>query len=425
VIVPSKAASFVWSILLSLIFLRPFISEDAFLTAGFWYGTILIIFLSIYLVLSNEIGFFSSFLNFLVLLFVIVILVSEILSGSDGWGSRELYFFIPNILIFYIVNRITPRQKKQLITTIFFAASIISMYAIYQYFIGFRHVLDYIRQSGPNRYPHELLILAKRRVYATFVSPNIFASYIVMMLFVGIGFLLVDFTQRRENVLWVTISIITMLVSLLFTKSLGGIVVFIITFLLFTLYTPLFLLPKTRLKNIILKRAGLGIILGSVVFISIFVIFTQRRLIQFLNLNDPNNSIMQRFYYWIASLKMIKDHLFTGLGWGRFDSLYEFYKLPAANISRYSHNVFLQITAETGLLGLLSFLLIVSIFLRNGYKNIKNSNEQQVGLRIGLFCAGTAFLLHNLVDLSFYFGQVSFFWWIILGLFVNFSSDDV
>ena len=56
------------------------------------------------------------------------------------------------------------------------------------------------------------------------------------------------------------------------------------------------------------------------------------------------------------------------------------------------------------------------IFLRKGSRDIKKNSEGQ-GLKIGLFCGGCAFLLHNLVDLSFYFSQVSFFWWIILGLF--------
>lgn len=419
----SKIESFTWKTLLILIFLRPFLSEYAFLTVGFWYISILFFFLSIYSILTNKLILFFPSLNFSVFLFIIAILISIIFSGPTEWNLFELYLFIPNILIFYIVSKIKPEQKKQLITTIFFAASIISIYAIYQYFIGFRHVLDYIRQTWPNRYAQEILILSKKRVYATFISPNIFASYIAMMLFLGIGFLIAAFYQRKKIIHWICISIFTMIISLLFTKSLGGILAFIVTFLLFLFYTIFYLLPKFGVKKIILKKAGLGITLSLIVFIGIFILFSQHRLIQFFNLKDPNNSIIQRFYYWIASLKMIKNRPLTGLGWRKFGSLYEFYKLPSANISHYSHNIFLQVTAEMGLLGLLSFLSIVVIFLWNGFKNIKNNNEQQ-GLKIGLFCAGCAFLFHNLIDLSFYFGQVSFFWWIILGLFTQSSSKN-
>jgi hypothetical protein len=69
---------------------------------------------------------------------------------------------------------------------------------------------------------------------------------------------------------------------------------------------------------------------------------------------------------------------------------------------------FLQVMAEMKPLGLAGFLLIVIVFLRDGLNVIKNNTEQRP-LRIGLFCAGCACLIHNFVDLSFYFGQVAFF----------------
>jgi ABC-type polysaccharide/polyol phosphate export permease len=65
-----------------------------------------------------------------------------------------------------------------------------------------------------------------------------------------------------------------------------------------------------------------------------------------------------------------------------------------------------------------NLLGIVFAFLKTGLRAIKGSNEERA-LKIGLFFAGCAFLFHNLIDVSFYFGQVSFFWWIILGLFAN------
>jgi O-antigen ligase len=152
-------------------------------------------------------------------------------------------------------------------------------------------------------------------------------------------------------------------------------------------------------------------------------LFIAHRMPQSFDMKNPNNSLIQRFYYWKASLSMFRDYPVTGVGWRKFGLLYEFYRPLPANISHYSHNVFLQIMAETGIFGLLTFLWIVFMFFQRGLRIIKNNDEQQ-GLRIGLFCAGGAFLFHNLIDLSFYFGQVSFFWWIILGLFAGSFSND-
>jgi len=415
----SKATSFLWKILLILIFLRPFISEHAFLIVGFWYISILSFLLIFYLIISNDWALLSPALNFSALLFIIAILISIISSGSSGRSLLELYLFMPNILIFYIISRIKPEQRKQLIATIFFAASIISIYAIYQYFIGFRHTLDYIRQRCPNSYIEEFL--SRKRAFATFTSPNIFVSYILMMVFLGMGFL-TSIHRKEKTIYWICIFI--MAVSLLLTKSLGGILFFLITSILFILGSIFYLSPNLKTnKKINLKRTSLIIASLLFAFMLMAIFLLRQRIPQFINIKEPNNSIIQRFYYWKTSLKMIKDHPLTGIGWRKFGLLYEFYKPLSANISHYSHNVFLQIAAETGLLGLFSFLWLIFMFLKTGLRVIKD-NKQEQALKIGLFIAACAFLLHNLIDLSFYFGQASFFWWIILGLFSNFSRDN-
>lgn len=120
---------------------------------------------------------------------------------------------------------------------------------------------------------------------------------------------------------------------------------------------------------------------------------------------------------------MIGDHPFFGVGWRKFGLFYETYKPYTANISHYSHNVFLQIMAETGILGAGVFLAMVLDFFGKGRKVIKENNDRY--LIISLYCAGTFFLIHNLFDLSFYFAQASFIWWIIHGIFANFNSTDL
>jgi O-antigen ligase len=416
----SKIRSFIWKILLVLIFLRPLLSEYAFLVWGFWYISGLIFFLVIYLMLTGRIALFSPLLNFCVLLFIIAILISIIFSGFTNWTLFELYLFIPNILIFYVAGKLKSEQKRELISIIFFAATLVSVYAIYQYFIGFGHLFEYIKQTFSKICLPEFLV--GRRVFATFVSPNIFASYIVMMLFLGIG-LLVSAYQKRKVAPWIYIYIFMMAISLLLTKSLGGILVFFITSILFLFCIYLYILPNLGFKKMALRIINTHAIIILFGFILMASLFIFHRMPQSFDIKNPNNSLIQRFYYWKASLSMFRDYPTTGVGWRKFGLLYEFYKPLPANISHYSHNVFLQIMAETGIFGFLTFLWIVFIFLQRGLRIIKNNDEQQ-GLNIGLFCSGCAFLLHNLIDLSFYFGQVSFFWWIILGLFAEPSIQN-
>jgi len=409
-----KFESFLWKILLIFIFLRPFLSEDAFLTIGSWYVSLLISFSLIFLTFLGRRVLFPLHLNLWPLLFAVMVLLSILLSGCTRGSLVEVYFFIPNILIFYVAGKIKPRQQRQLLISIFLAASIICIYAIYQYFIGLRHTLEYLSPTQQNSSVGKFL--KSRRVFATFFSPNIFASYIVMMLFMSIG-LLRSSKGRERLIYWA--GIIAMALSLAYTKSFGGILAFAITFFLFMPH--LFTSFTFRRGNIL--WFGFIIILITCAFILICRFFFWERLSQLFDLHNPNNSIVQRFYYWKASINMIKNSPFTGIGWRRFGVLYEFYKPFSANTSHYSHNVFLQILAETGPLGLASFLLIVVTFLRNGLIVIRNSTEH-TALKIGLFYAGCVFLIHNVIDLSFYFGQAAFFWWVIAGLFSNFRLNN-
>lgn len=402
----------VWRILLGLIFLRPFISEHAFPFLGFWYIFGLILFSSAYLMLCPKRSFPPPLFSIPILSFLAVILISLLLSGCATWGIVELCLFIPGILIFYIVSTIEPKQQGEVIRAMFFAACIIGIYAIYQYFFGLRHTLDYIKQACPNSYAQELL--SKRRVFATFISPNIFVSYILMMFFSGLGFALSRRAKKEAH--WPCVFV--MASALVLAQSLGGILTFLAASVLFLVLGIFYLGPGQRLKKINFKKAGLAVILLLSVLFAVALVFTVRRLTQFCNMNDPNNSIIQRLYYWQASLNMIKQHPLVGIGWRKFGLLYDCYKLQGANTSRYAHNAFLQIAAETGILGLLSFLGIIFAFCRSGLEAIKKNGAERP-LKIGLFCGGCAFLIHNLVDLSFYFGQVSFFWWVILGLFVT------
>ena len=409
-----KAESFLWKFLLGLICLRPFLSEYAFLTVGSWYIFLLISSSLIFLAFLGKRVLFPLRLNLWPLLFTISILVSMILSGWTAWSLSELYFFVPNILIFYIVSKIKHNQERQLLACIFFTAGIICTYAIYQYFIGLRHTFEYLSPAQQGSFVGRFL--SSRRVFATFISPNIFASYVVMMLFLSMGLLRQSKGEKRL-IYWTGIT--AMALSLVYTKSFGGILVFAGTFFLFMPH----LFPSATFRRVNILWFSFIIILITCTFLLICKLFFCSRLSQLLDLYNPNNSIVQRIYYWKASINMIKEFPFTGIGWRRFGMLYELYRSPSANTSHYSHNVFLQILVEAGPLGLVSFLLIVVTFLRNGLIVIRNSTEH-TALKVGLFYAGCVFLIHNVIDLSFYFGQAAFFWWIIAGLFSNFRVEN-
>jgi O-antigen ligase len=117
----------------------------------------------------------------------------------------------------------------------------------------------------------------------------------------------------------------------------------------------------------------------------------------------PTFSLIMRINYWFQTLKIIKSSFWTGVGLGNFN-------LPFA---RYAHNSYLQIWAEMGILGIASFLWLIFAVFKSAFREIKNSQNKR--LITGLFAANVVFLVHNLIDFSFFLPEVALIWWMIFG----------
>jgi len=74
-----------------------------------------------------------------------------------------------------------------------------------------------------------------------------------------------------------------------------------------------------------------------------------------------------RTQIYVESLNLIQDNLWTGVGLGK----YIFYN---AQGQRYPHNLFLEVTVESGLLGLLLLMIIVSVVMWQGSSKTLRNN---------------------------------------------------
>ena len=166
-----------------------------------------------------------------------------------------------------------------------------------------------------------------------------------------------------------------------------------------------FYLPRTfdKLRGLQGKLGKKRILLITGLMITIGLVFFLRQMATKQHIL-PTTSVIMRFNYWIDTLRIIKTAPLQGLGLGNFNLV----------SSRYAHNSYLQIWAEMGIVGIVSFLWLILIVFKSALKNFKDSaNKQQIA---GLITASTVFLIHNFVDFSFFLPEVALIWWIILGL---------
>jgi O-antigen ligase len=74
----------------------------------------------------------------------------------------------------------------------------------------------------------------------------------------------------------------------------------------------------------------------------------------------------QRMEIWQAAIQMTKDNPWFGIGPGNFQNVIETYDSQLARM--FSHNSFLNVLAETGVIGLLLYL---SVFLIGSFQLVK------------------------------------------------------
>ncbi|MDO8748869.1 MAG: O-antigen ligase family protein [Candidatus Omnitrophota bacterium] len=369
--------------ILLLIFCRPFISSLSFPVLNLVYSAVLLLFLIIWVIVKRA-GIQKNLpakLKPPLILFILSLIVSTLFSQDKAYSLKEFPQYLTGLLLFIIPFSLSPENKKRVLSTIILSGLGISLLAIYQYFFGFEYILNYLaKEKTPP--PGLIGYLSQRRAFLPFISPNTLAGYLIIIIPLSLAF--------KKRIFF----ILPLGLALFFTKSLGAL------FSLFLGLTLYFYLNNQKGRKKIALLSSL-----SAIILLIFLL-RQNSGSQF---NQPGFSMLRRWDYWKETLGIIKLFPFLGTGLGALN----------LSQSRYAHNAYLQIWAEMGTLGIISFLWIIY----ETYNLIKRDfpgKKEISGLAVAIF----AFLIHNLIDFTFFLPEVSLIWWIISGIYFSSHEDE-
>lgn len=337
-----------------------------------------------------------------VLIFMLFYLGGGLVSYAKGLSSFEnsivfcciisVYFLSSNLLI-----------NKRIIGTfmraMLLSGMIISFLGIYQQLSG-NAVADWLDVAA--------FADIAGRVSSTFDNPNVFASYLIMI----IPFVFVPYRERPSfvSVVFKLFAFALLIAALVFTWSRGawlGLIVSLLCFAIFRLRKSpkIFALIFTFIPNLLLLAPR------SVTsrFSSIF---------SFLDTN-VDSSVSYRFTVWKDSLQLFKNNLFGGVGVGpdAFHNAYRAFSSIGAETVEHSHNLYLQIGIELGIFALLTFALILLFTCKNCFSLEFSTNESSVHpVCAAAFCSVLALLTNGLTDYVWYNYRVCFLFWLLLGL---------
>ncbi len=356
--------------------------------------------------LSNkEVKFVTTPLDVPLAIFIVIMAISAITSFARGNSINIFLVYLSFGLSYYTVtNAIT--NKKQLFAIIIgmlFAGLFVAAYGIYQHIFGF---------SGADAWiDKEMFEDISTRVISTFGNPNVLGEYLLLLIPVCCGYI---FSRSKAFNKWVTLFITAALcMCMIYTYSRGNWIGLIVAMALF------FMFYDSRI-------VWLGVI--AILFAPIFV--PQTIIDRLLSVGDTSDSSTSyRVYIWIGTISMLKDYWLSGIGLGSeaYNLIYPFYSYSGI-VAPHSHNLYLQIITENGILGIISFVVIIFVYYKAVISTvIKTNNKMLKATSVGLAAGMFGYLVQGMFDNVWYNYRIVFMFYIITALTicaVNISKKE-
>jgi O-antigen ligase len=127
-----------------------------------------------------------------------------------------------------------------------------------------------------------------------------------------------------------------------------------------------------------------------------------------------------RLLRWAAAIVMFLRHPIIGAGYEVFALSYKNDPELIGAVSKYqmgAHNEYLQVLAETGIIGFVSWMWIIIAFFAYGFKLLRRLEDSYLkSLTVGLMAAELSLLVHFIVNGLFHADKIAVPFWLIYGL---------
>lgn len=269
-----------------------------------------------------------------------------------------------------------------------------------------------LRAEGPEHF--RILGGDFYRAYGTFEQPNPFGGFMAWMAALGLGalggaamaFWRARSLKGRQLWWWIGVALATFAaaLALLFSWSRGAWLGFVAG-----AGMMLFFWPRRRRWGVVLISVAVGaFLLGWQLGLVPAPVTTRLggfaddlRLgdVRGVDINDANYAVIERLAHWQAALEMARQELWLGVGFGNYEPAYAQYALinwpqPLG----HAHNYYLNLLAETGLIGLGLYLLLWGTIFVQTIRLAESLPWPRRGIALGLLGVWTALSAHHLLD---------------------------
>ena len=128
-----------------------------------------------------------------------------------------------------------------------------------------------------------------------------------------------------------------------------------------------------------------------------------------IRVTGENFALVERMAHWWAAYAMWREHPFTGVGVGNYPVAYETYRMPGwKEPLGHAHNILLNVMAETGLVGLVAYLLLWMWVFGYGLWALSRTRGRSRAVLVGALGGLLHLTVHNLFDNLYVHGMYAY-----------------
>lgn len=311
------------------------------------------------------------------------------LASLEELMRNIMYISLPLIIFSWATS---DNRIKLLSYTVLLTGTLVSLIAIYSF------LSDYIKT------------LAFNPVSSPLSRTNDLGAYMLLIFPLALSSFLYEDKSPVEKVLYALASILSF-ITIMLTFSRG---IWVST--LIAIFLIIILGRKILKKNLI--YLGLFSILGAIPIILKWETIVNRLLSLQNIFLTAENSIEWRKSLLRGSLRIFLDHPVFGTGLNSFPFIYSLYQERAGFFSINPHNYYLQLLAETGVVGFITFVVLALSIIYMSFKAFANSENIFKGISLGLLVGIISSLIHISVDIDWSVSAIPILFWTEVGLLI-------
>jgi putative inorganic carbon (HCO3(-)) transporter len=331
--------------------------------------------------------------------FGIVALVSPFLSGlsRDISTYRSLVLLLSYLLIFFAFDGWLQNsvQLSRILKILLMSTVGVALFGFWQAIAGgYTDLYFYL-----NPYQQDNIEPWSGRITSLLLQFNSLAGYLDLVIPVAMAcaVLAKDRTLKLLGIACVG----TAIIAEVLTQSRGGIIALV----------GIVILAAWFLTKSVAARLKLFCLCLIACVLIVPVLFNH-----FDRLHDIDDETQtSRLALWQAAAQMFIEHPVLGVGYGNYKVVYSSLVSYQGNLD--AHNLYLQLLAETGVIGFVSFCAFVGAFLFSALRSMREGDDLKRIVAFGVVGAIAAIVIHGTVDFLLNAGpQFGMLFWLLLGI---------